>query len=152
MLAVPAPCSTGMSPDQGEVFAVADDENGEPHVKDPNSQTPNSFLNSLSAGKSHDLLHNSKSPPAAGANPAATPVSPVFMVPSMENVPEEAQDFVAAAKERAQNIRPWREFFSFDQFHVPESATMAHSRFHHNLSHFQNNYLIIVLLTSLFSL
>ena len=82
--------------------------------------------------------------------PAA--ISPSLMLSSMANSSPAAENILSSAKERLNQIRPWKDFFSIDQFRIPESSTAAQSRASHNFSHFQNNYLIILLLFSAFSL
>jgi hypothetical protein len=146
----------------GAVFAVEEDLGGNA-VSPPKfeaERTPNSFLQGLSANT------NPVPPPqpvpqygmASGTlpqplhNTGAAPISPIFTLNSMANGSAAAHNLATIAKERAQNVKSWRDFFSLDQFHVPESTTAAQSRISHNTIYFQNNYLIIVLLLTLFSL
>ena len=81
-----------------------------------------------------------------------SPISPTFMLSSMASASPATENILSAAKERLQNIRYWKDFFSLDQFRLPESTTAAQSRISHNTSYFQNNYLIILLLLTGFSL
>lgn len=81
-----------------------------------------------------------------------SPISPTFMLSSMASASPATENILSSAKERLQNIRSWKDFFSLDQFRIPESTTAAQSRVSHNTSYFQNNYLIILLLLTGFSL
>lgn len=49
--------------------------------------------------------------------------------------------------QRLGNMRPWiSEFFSRDQFNVPQGVGAVQSRLFSNLGYFQSNYLVILLL------
>lgn len=79
-------------------------------------------------------------------------ISPTFMLSSMATSSPATESLLSNVKERLNAIRPWKDFFALDQFRIPESSTAAQSRASHNFSHFQNNYLIILLLLLGFSL
>lgn len=51
-----------------------------------------------------------------------------------------------------QNIRPWSEFFNFQNFKTIGSLQRLSSRILQNLSHFQMNYVIIGLVLVLYCL
>lgn len=87
-----------------------------------------------------------------GFMPPSSSISPSLMLSSMANSSPATENILSSAKERLNQIRPWKDFFSIDQFRIPESSTAAQSRASHNFTHFQNNYLIILLLFSAFSL
>lgn len=130
------------------VFAVEEEFSQAPKGKEETPKSPGSFLNGLGGEAQH---------PATQALPATSlpfaPVeSPSFSLPTMQQNPQAAQNMIALVKERMNNIKPWKDFFLLDQFHLPQSTTAAQSRVSHNVNHFQNNYLMFVLLLTAFSL
>lgn len=115
-------------------------------------KSPTSFLNSLSKPTSPSLGAVSLSPPSIAPTAPTAPISPTFMLSSMTASSATTHSLLENVKERMHSIRPWQDFFAINQFHIPESSTAAQSRITHNGSHFQNNYLVIVLLLTVFSL
>lgn len=107
------------------------------------TESPSKFLNNLAPEKEPSNPSNSTFIPA---------ISPSLMLSSMANSSPATENILSSAKERLNHIRPWRDFFALDQFRIPESSTAAQSRASHNFTHFQNNYLMIILLFSGFSL
>lgn len=125
------------------------------------TESPGNFLNNLQA--------KPESPAAISDNPSITidplnssnqlkqpefmpAISPSMMLSSMASSSPAAENILSSAKERISQIRPWKDFFALDQFRIPESSTAAQSRVSHNFTHFQNNYLVIILLLTGFSL
>lgn len=122
------------------------------------SASPSLFLNNLPAADSNTQASSSTFVTAASSTPKETKsefvpaISPTFMLSSIANSSPVPENIISSAKDRLSQIGPWKDFFSLDQFHIPESSTAAQSRASHNFSHFQNNYLIIMLLLCGFSL
>ena len=114
----------------------------------PSTDSPSVFLDNLSA-KADEPSTTTNTPKPTAFMPA---ISPSLMLSSMANSSPAAESILTSAKERIDGIRPWKDFFSLDQFRIPESSTAAQSRASHNFSHFQNNYLVILLLLCAFSL
>lgn len=80
------------------------------------------------------------------------PMSPTFMLSSLNQSSESTQNILNLIKARMESIKPWNTFFALDQFHIPQSITAAQSKVTHNASYFQNNYIMIALLLTVFSL
>ena len=130
------------------VFAVEEEFSRAPKIKEEAPKSPGSFLNGLGG--------ETQQPAPQTAPETSLPFAPVgspsFSLPTMQENPQAAQNMIALVKERMNNIKPWKDFFSLDQFHLPQSTTAAQSRVSHNVNHFQNNYLMFVLLLTAFSL
>ena len=135
------------------------------------SSSPSAFLNGIDAKNSMFQPSTTTSPNPNSAIPPPQPqipqasqdskdaknefmpsISPTFMLSSMATSSPATETLLSNVKERLNAIRPWKDFFALDQFRIPESSTAAQSRASHNLSHFQNNYLIVLLLLLGFSL
>lgn len=146
------------------VFAVDEDFIVKPDIlntnEEPTQKSPSSFLEGLASGneksapsKPEVLEFIPKSTTAFSEQPfAPSGTPPSFSMNSLSGSSPLAQNVVTQMKERMNAIKPWKDFFSFDQFHLPQSSTAAQSRVSHNVSHFQNNYLMFVLLLAAFSL
>lgn len=119
--------------------------------EDVKTESPSKFLNNLTQEPEIPAASSfsTSSKPTTEFMPA---ISPSLMLSSMANSSPAAENILSAAKERMNQIRPWKDFFALDQFRIPESSTAAQSRASHNFGHFQNNYLIILLLFTGFSL
>lgn len=114
------------------------------------TESPSKFLNSLEVEQEQPQPNPSiSSTKTAEFMPA---ISPSLMLSSMANSSPAAENLLSSAKERINQIRSWKDFFALDQFRIPESSTAAQSRASHNFSHYQNNYLVILLLFVGFSL
>lgn len=109
------------------------------------TESSGNFLNNLP-------IENSQPQPQIPSNFVPVAISPSLMLSSMANSSPVTENILCSAKERLNQIRPWKDFFSLDQFRIPESSTAAQSRASHNFTHFQNNYLIILILLFGFSL
>lgn len=117
-------------------------------TEEKGTDSPSGFLNNLPPHPAASTISESDQP-APEFMPA---ISPSLMLSSMANSSPATESILSSAKERINQIRPWKDFFSLDQFRVPESSTAAQSRASHNFAHFQNNYLLIFLLFCAFSL
>lgn len=150
---------------QNSVFDIEEDYNfkAEPVklAEDVAQKSPSAFLNGLDAGTNNapakptlpEQVPVSNNPQAFASQPFA-PVNAASTF-SMNSLPSNslmAQSVVNQLKERMNNIKPWKDFFSLDQFRMPQSTTAAQSRVSHNVNFFQNNYLMFVALLSVFSL
>ena len=146
------------------VFAVEEEPNFPTDLREPitaantlGTESPSDFLNNLQVPQAHAPA-TAEFTEAPGTNSFPKPaefmpaISPSLMLSSMATSSAATENLLASAKERLNQIRPWKDFFSIDQFRIPESSTAAQSRASHNFTHFQNNYLIILLLFSAFSL
>ena len=116
-------------------------------IKNIPTESPSNFLSNLTT--SNDA---SATEPTQQAEFMPAAISPTFMLSSMAHSSPVTENVLSSAKDRINNIRPWKDFFSLDQFRVPESSTAAQSRASHNFTHYQNNYLVILLLFTGFSL
>ena len=145
------------------VFAVDDEFNTKAEViktkEESPSRSPSSFLGGLGsvAENSSPMKQEAESFTKNTASFSSQPFAPVDTQPSfsMKNISGGsplAQNIVTQMKERMDNIKSWKDFFAPDQFHMPQSTTVAQSRVSHNVNHFQNNYLMFVLLLAAFSL
>lgn len=147
------------------VFAIDEDFKQKPEVHDVVNDTveeksPSSFLNGLTGSGAENLtakpeaMSTSQNETSSSSQPFA-PVSSMstFSMNSISaaNSPM-AQNIANQMKDRMNNIKPWKDFFALDQFGMPQSTTAAQSRVSHNINHFQNNYLMFVLLLTAFSL
>ncbi len=124
-------------------------------TEEKGTDSPSGFLNNLPQPAASTFSESQfPAQPAQTTKPTEfTPaISPSLMLSSMANSSPATESILSSAKERINQIRPWKDFFSLDQFRVPESSTAAQSRASHNFSHFQNNYLLIFLLFCAFSL
>ena len=114
------------------------------------TESPSDFLNNLPAEQSQP---QHQMPSSSFKTAEFVPsISPSLMLSSMANSSPVTENILSSAKERMNQIRPWKDFFALDQFRIPESSTAAQSRASHNFTHFQNNYLIILMLFCGFSL
>ena len=117
------------------------------------TESPSNFLNNLPTATEKDQPQQQQPPPPQiPSNFVPAAISPSLMLSSMANLSPVTENILSSAKERMNQIRPWKDFFSTDQFRIPESSTAAQSRASHNFTHFQNNYLIILILFCGFSL
>lgn len=116
------------------------------------TETPSKFLNNLPTEQQEQQQPQMPSTSSFKASEFVPAISPSLMLSSMANSSPVAENILTSAKERMNQIRPWKDFFALDQFRIPESSTAAQSRASHNFTHFQNNYLIILLLFCGFSL
>lgn len=143
-------------------------------VQENTFESPSEFLNNLNSNQTSSATTSSfeskpaefpaQSGPFSSASASASTtsnskpsefmpaISPSMMLSSMANSSPAAESILSSARERINQIRPWKDFFSLDQFRVPESTTAAQSRASHNFAHFQNNYLVVFALFCGFSL
>lgn len=148
--------------DQSYSYSINDTVNTV--TEEHTTESPSGFLNNLSQlPVSESTLKESQfsSQPSNSTTASSSfskptefipVISPSLMLSSMANSSPATENILSSAKERLSQIRPWNDFFSLDQFRIPESSTAAQSRASHNCSYFQNNYLIIFLLFCTFSL
>lgn len=116
------------------------------------TESPSKFLNNLPTEQQEQQQPQMPSTSSFKTSEFVPAISPTLMLSSMANSSPVAENILTSAKERMNQIRPWKDFFALDQFRIPESSTAAQSRASHNFTHFQNNYLIILLLFCGFSL
>jgi hypothetical protein len=147
-----------------DVFAIDEDFNTratqELNLKDElPSKSPSSFLTGLGSGpdSATAIKPESEAFPQNAASFSSQPFAPVgtpptFSMNALSGSSPLAQSVVSQMKDRMNNIKSWRDFFAFDQFHFPQSSTAAQSRVSHNVNHFQNNYMMVIVLLSAFSL
>lgn len=114
------------------------------------TNSPKKFLNNLAVDQDQPQPNSTIS--SSKASEFMPAISPSLMLSSMANSSPAAENILSSAKERINEIRSWKDFFALDQFRIPESSTAAQSRASHNFTHFQNNYLVILLLFTGFSL
>ena len=142
----------------------AEQTTNQPNTNNYTTESPGNFLNNLQPKPESPLVkdNNTFSSPSLALDSSFSnqtkqaefmpAISPSMMLSSMASSSPAAENILSSAKERISQIRPWKDFFALDQFRIPESSTAAQSRVSRNFTHFQNNYLVIILLLTGFSL